>query len=163
MSNELRQLIRELLQEQLQALGQHKNVLTLPATDNTSTAAPPHKAAKVEFVSVGNDQDLAEFVAYVLKLNADPVTHQALHSGQIIFRIAPASNNPIPADNHSVPAKADKTEAVARYEHGLLTERECDSFDQRITSLQIGKSVRITPLAADNLRRRGVSIHRAES
>lgn len=55
------------------------------------------------------------------------------------------------------------THDVVRFERGLFTERECTKLDPAVRLLQIGKTVRITPLAADSLRHRGISTQRAES
>lgn len=52
---------------------------------------------------------------------------------------------------------------VVRFERGLFTERDSTNLDPAVRVLQIGRTVRITPLAADSLRHRGISTQRAES
>ena len=202
MHSELRQLIRELLEQEIHALRGQSTLQSAPAP-GSSTEEPRRHRVREEFVSMTNNADLANFVTRILQLSTDAASCSALRTGQLVFKLAAAnstaatathsvpsnqarqSNKAVPSNqarqsNNAVPPnqaiqsnkfvqfnklKQSKIIAhnVARFERGLFTERECTKLDPAVRFLQIGKTVRITPLAVDGLRRKGISTQRAES
>ena len=54
---------------------------------------------------------------------------------------------------------ADHTEVIER---GLLSERHVDRLPRETARVRLGPHVRMTPLARDRLRRRGITIERTE-
>jgi hypothetical protein len=190
MHSELRQLIRELLEQEIHALRMQSSLKSAPP-QRSSTEVPPRHSVREEFVSMTSNADLANFVTRMLQLSTDAASCSALRTGQLVFKLAAANSNAatathsVPPDqarqsNNAVPPnqaiqsnkfvqfnKSKQSENiahdVARFERGLFTERECTKLDPAVRFLQIGNTVRITPLAADSLRRRGISTQRAES
>jgi|GEM_PF-5816262 len=118
------------------------------------TSAPE---AIEERVRLANDQDVADFVQRILNLIDEPGGQQALSAGQHRFRLAEKTQHK-PDQAACVP-----NGNISRVEHGLLTERECGRLAPAVKLLVIGASVRVTPLASDWLRRKGITIKRAES
>ena len=53
--------------------------------------------------------------------------------------------------------------SAARIETGVVSERQIESLTPGTTSLIIGKSVRLTPLALDRLRALGISLKRSQA
>ena len=53
----------------------------------------------------------------------------------------------------------DHTETIA---HGLLSERQVERLPREVTRVRIGRQVRMTPLARDRLRRRGIAVERVD-
>lgn len=65
----------------------------------------------------------------------------------------------------SSPAATGSPEATGRtevIEQGLLTERRVDRLPRETARVRLGRNVRMTPLARDRLRRRGIAIERAQ-
>ena len=166
MHRELRQLIRELLEQEIQALGMQSSLQSVRAQVSATPESPQYRVQE-EFVTMTSDIDLANFVTRMLKLSADPASLSALRTGQLVFKLTAVGSNAATA-THAVPANQaiqhnKFTHDVVSFERGLFTERECTKLDPAVRLLRVGKTVRITPLAADSLRHRGISTQRAES
>ena len=64
----------------------------------------------------------------------------------------------------SSPATSGSSQAMGHtevIEQGLLTERRVDRLARGTARVRLGRNVRMTPLARDRLRRRGIAIERA--
>lgn len=167
MSN-LRAMIREVLAEEISSLRAE-----LLGRD------------RVERVAVGNEQELTAFALTIARRAQEPGFLSALQSGQIRFApsalqaAAPAYAPPpsYSAPNYSAPASfaapvalpttpAPMTlvttvpQAVPELRKGLITERDIAAVAEGETRLRITKSARMTPLASDEARRRGIRIER---
>lgn len=159
--NDLRSLIRELLSEEIAAL-----------------RAEILGGAQVERVRVGNGADLTEFALSVLRRAQDPSFSAALRDGRLRFEPDGMAAAPVPS---SVPSHARATVAapvaapvavppavlvttvpagVPELRKGLVTERDIAAVAEGETRLRIMKSARLTPLAGDEARRRGIRIER---
>ena len=134
-------LIREVLAEELAKLRSEKGAL-------------PAVPLREERVTIANDADIATFIQRILKLSEDPSERQMLKDGRIAFRLAAGATGPAAA-----PATAGQSH---RIERGLLSERQVDRLPRQTKSVLIGKQVRMTPLARDRLRQRGIVIERME-
>lgn len=157
--SELRSLIRQILAEEIAGL--------VPGI----VAGP-----QVERVRVGTEADLTDFALSVLERAQEPGFAAALREGRI--RFAPEGA----ASFHAAPAYAPPAERVApaarreaaqpitlvttmpatvpELKKGLITERDIAAIAEGETRLRIGKSARLTPLAGDEARRRGIRIER---
>jgi hypothetical protein len=140
-------LIREVLAEELAKLRSAKGALpTLPAVP-----------LREEPVAIANDADIAAFVQKILKLSEDPSERQKLKDGRIAFRLTSgATGGAATGQSHRATGQSH------RIERGLLSERQVDRLPRQTKSVLIGKQVRMTPLARDRLRQRGIVIERME-
>jgi len=138
-------LIREVLAEELARI----------AKDKTPSGAAS-SSAREEHVTIAGDGDLQKFARQVLKYAAAPKLREDIEQGRLVFRLAGAG-----ADTHhaSVPAAQGGETTV---ETGIISERQVDQLPKDTRKLRIAKRVRLTPLARDRLRQRGISIERME-
>lgn len=140
----MRQLIREVLAEELRRI----------KTDTAAMSGP-----RIETVAIASDADLAAFVAKLMKASADPAARREIEQGRVVFRLAAgAGNTSAPV---SAPASAPSPSGgTARVERGVVSERGVDALSKATRILQVGKDVKLTPLAKDRLRQRGIRIER---
>lgn len=138
---QLRLVIRELLAEQLAAID--------------GGAAETVPAVHEELVSLSSDAELNAFAARVLALADDDRARRRIETGQHVFRLAKGS---------ALTNSAEPTGLASpmRVERGLITEKTVAKLPEGVRVVQAGKQVRITPLAQDELRRRGVTIERTK-
>ncbi|NNE22118.1 MAG: hypothetical protein HKN11_05865 [Rhizobiales bacterium] len=134
-------LIREVLSEELAKLK--------PAATKSVT--------RKEAVSITSDAELNAFARRVMKTMADPVTKQEFETGRLEFTL---SSRDLNATTNNQPVSHGSTEH--RIDKGFLSERHIDTLSEGIKRLLIGKAVRITPLARDRARQRGIVIERME-
>jgi hypothetical protein len=134
----------------------------------------------IETVNLSTDDDLAAFIARLLKLDADG--RAELLSGRKRFRLAatviplpppatlPASASSVPAtlgavgvhgmygvQDRSV-ANGSRTPPVRRIERGVVTEAVVRDAARAGQRLVLGRGAVITPLATDRARASGVEI-----
>ena len=151
MNADIRALIRQVLREELGALG----------------AARPDAAPQVrqETVSIASDADLAAFVRRILALAADGRARAEIEGGRHVFRLADAAgfrHAPAGAEAYERPLPRPGSSPVS-FERGLVNEREIRDLPAGTTVVRVAKTVRLTPLAQDEARRRGIKIERAKS
>ncbi len=135
--DDLRSVIRELLAEELAAI--------------QGEAAEP--GVREEDVAIDTDEALGAFVKRILELARDDEARAEIEQGRHVFRLV----------NVTPPEDAAPQAAPARYERGLVTEKEIAKLPAGLTAIEAGKRVRFTPLARDELRRRGIKIERTRS
>lgn len=152
MANDLRALIRELLSEEIAAL-----------------RAEMRGAVQEEHVRVGTAADLTEFALSVARRASDPTFAVALREGRMRFVPEPPPPRHVPI---AQPANAPFTGApptlvttvpatVLELMKPLITERDIAAVAEGETRLRIGRRSRLTPLAGDEVRRRGIRIERS--
>lgn len=141
------QLIREVLAEELARLRRER-------AQRPGTALP---GPREELVSIASDSDLRAFAARILKLAGDPSGRRDFEEGRLVFRFAGAGPPPEAAP------QTGTTEAGARIERGFLSERQVDALPNGTKRLLVGEAVRVTPLARDRLRQRGIVMERTRS
>ena len=139
--SELRSVIRAVLTEELRKLRQES----------------PASRSREEMVSIRNNSELATFVKRMLTMAQDARVRADIESGRHVFRLAAQQTVPINAHEPLAPAPGSAPGPV-RFENGLIGEKQVAQLPDGLKSLSIGKSVRFTPLARDELRRRGVKI-----
>lgn len=143
--SELRHLIREIL---VQELGK------LPG----QPAAP---RITEEAVTIRGNGDLAAFVQRLMVAAQDGRLRADIEAGRHVFRLA--DTGPQPFQAHQPGAPNPGTPTPIRFESGLVSERDVATLPQGASRLDVGKSVRFTPLARDELRRRGIKVERSQS
>jgi len=143
--DDLRSVIRELLAEELAEI--------------QGEAATPPPAVRAEEVSIDTDEALGAFVKRILELAADDKARAEIEQGRHVFRLA----NVTRPEGAAPSARPAPRAAPARYERGLVTEKDIAKLPAGIAVIEAGKRVRFTPLARDELRRRGIKIERTRS
>ncbi len=149
----LRDEIRNILREEIAAL--------------RSEIAP---ARAPEAVQISGSADLDRFARDLLmRAQSDPEFAAAVTSGAQRFELSggmPAPANtyaPRPVVHHTPAqhstAQPPRTKA-AELTKTLVTERDIDALDSSAKVLRVPKQCRLTPLANDEARRRGIKIER---
>jgi hypothetical protein len=145
----VRAIIREVLAEVLPGAGQQ----TQPVPAQPVPAQPGlaytvrEDVASVETVSLRTDADLSAFVSRLVHLFENPKHRDALRSGRLRFRLAPAA-----APGSARPAH--------RVEKGAVTEAMVRDAARDGGRLVLGRRAVLTPLARDRARAAGVEIER---
>ncbi|WP_395542861.1 hypothetical protein [Neotabrizicola sp. sgz301269] len=147
--NDVRALVRELLAEEIAAI-----------------RAELLGVSPVERVRVASGTDLMRFAQSVLARAQDPGFAAALRDGRLRFELEGQPHAPLPVAAPA-PAAVPPTvlvttvpTAVPELRKGLITERDIAAVADGETRLRITKSARLTPLASDEARRRGIRIER---
>ena len=132
-SEAVRAIIREVLAEELQRI-------------------KPRPQAREERVPIASDADLAAFVARILALAGDEAARREIEEKRHVFRLASAERTASPAKQMA---------HAPRIEAGMVSERQIDALPPGTVHLVIARSVRLTPLARDRARARGITVERA--
>jgi hypothetical protein len=146
----IRSLIRELLGEELARL--RNEGLLGPGSGGASPRV------REEIVFIRNDTELAEFVRRLSEMLKDGRSGEEIRQGRRTFRLASSGSNPAEAATRRQGAPAPA--AIARFERGVVSERQIEALPPGTTRLMVGKAVRFTPLARDRLRQCGIAIER---
>ncbi len=137
LTEELRELIREVLRDELQG-GDRE----------------PVRQVREEQVVVESDADLRDFANRILELAQDPSACRQIQQGSWVFRLSRSGGGA--ATNTGKPAE------TAEFSRGLVSERQIGALPDETKVVRVGRTVRFTPLALDELRRRGVKIERTK-
>lgn len=143
--SDIRALIRELLVEEIAAIRAEL------------TAGP-----RQEQVRVATAADLTQFALSVLDRAADPGFAAALRGGGLQFvPMATPAPGPAPISTGQPSVLVTTVPApVPELAKSLITERDIAAISEGETRLRVGKRSRLTPLAGDEARRRGIRIER---
>ena len=143
MGKEIRKLIRELLVEEI-------------ALINKKSVSLDQKNTREEIVSIKTDEDLMNFVKKILNIVKETDGFSNIENGDIIFHL----DVPSSANLNSKSCTSHPTSN--KIEDGLITEYDIAKLDENITVLQILKSAKLTPLAKDELRKKGIKMERTQ-
>lgn len=152
--DDLRSLIRDLLAEEIAAI-----------RAELLTAGP-----REERVRVDDARSLTDFALSVIKRAAEPGFAAALQEGRL--RFVPADISTFAAGTAAAAAPpavqarpsvlvTTVPASVPEITKGLVTERDIAKLPPEATRLRIGRLGRLTPLAVDEARRRGIRIERS--
>jgi hypothetical protein len=147
-SDTVRAIIREVLAEELQRLKAGRR-----------TGGAPRPQVREERVSIASDADLAAFVGRLLELARDGQARREIEDKRHVFRLAAGGLAPAPGETAASPARP--VAHAARIDAGMVSERQIDALPPGTTQVIIGRSVRLTPLARDRARARGITLERA--
>jgi hypothetical protein len=110
-----------------------------------------------ETVSIASDAELARFVARLMELARDGEARREIAEGRHVFRLGrDAGDAARAAQSPAAPAPR-----AVRIEAGVVSERQVDALPDGTTALALGRAVRLTPLARDRLKARGIAVERA--
>lgn len=143
----VRKLIREVLSEELQRVKADRQ------------AAP---GVREETVSIASNEDLGAFVARLMKLAGDAKTRRDIEQGRLVFRLAGTTPRPAGSVATTPPAPASNAPAgdTVVMDRGVLSERQVDALPKGTRTLLAAPQVKLTPLARDRLRHRGIKLER---
>lgn len=140
----LRDEIRAILREEIAALRSEAGTF------------PPAS----EQVRITSSAELTRFAQSVVQRASEPGFAERVTRGELTFELAA----PMPAANTASAAQpivtGPRRKASDRLEKSLITERDVAALDASARSLRIAPSSRLTPLARDEARRRGIRIER---
>ena len=140
---EIRKIIRELLVEEI-------------ALINKESVSLDQKTTREVIVSIRTDEDLMKFVKKILNIVKETDGFSNIENGDIIFHLdVPSSANLNSRSCTSHPTSN-------KIEDGLITEYDIAKLDGNITVLQVLKNAKLTPLAKDELRKKGIKMERTQ-
>ena len=140
---EIRKIIRELLVEEI-------------ASINKESVSLDQKTTREVIVSIRTDEDLMKFVKKILNIVRETDGFSNIENGDIIFHLdVPSSANLNSRSCTSHPTSN-------KIEDGLITEYDIAKLDGNITVLQVLKNAKLTPLAKDELRKKGIKMERTQ-
>lgn len=143
MGEEIRKIIRELLVEEI-------------ASINKESVSLDQKTTREVIVSIRTDEDLMKFVKKILNIVRETDGFSNIENGDIIFHLdVPSSANLNSRSCTSHPTSN-------KIEDGLITEYDIAKLDGNITVLQVLKNAKLTPLAKDELRKKGIKMERTQ-
>ena len=139
---ELKEEIRNLLREELALM---KDEFKLSET-------------AVEQVVIRSNDDLMAFVDYILGRAADTSFVRQIKEKALRFELSEQLSM---SANSCTDRNLDDKKHVS-IEKILITERDIGKLDNSEKAINIWKSSRLTPLARDEIRRRGIKIERID-
>ena len=144
---DLRSLVRELLSEEL-------NKVNKKNSDSINDL-------REEKVVIDNSKHLNSFVRRILDLSKDRKIVTEIMEGKYIFKL---SNDHQRFTNTSdIGNTINNAARSINFLKGLITERDIMSVGENVSTITIGKFVRITPLAMDEIKKRSIKIERKSS
>lgn len=151
----LRSLIRETIRAELERLGYDRS--------GAAALTTPKPQPRVELVRIADDRDLMSFANRLLTIAEDSSARAEIRSGRWQFRLAESTEAATPVSRR--PPVADSSTQTAgchRIERGVVGERLVVTIAPG-SRIQVNSRVRFTPLALDEIRRRGIQIERGET
>ena len=149
MAEDIRQMIRSILVEEIASLDMNQSIDTKP---------PPRE----QIVSISSDRELTEFVHRLLDMARDSRTRADIEAGRLVFCLKQSSASSPPGYT-SRSASGSTSGSLKQFEKGLITEKQILSMPEHVKVIKIGKSVRLTPLANDAVRQAGIKIEKVKS
>lgn len=152
----IRQLICELVAEALRAAE--------PQAGAFAATAPIPQVCE-EVVRINSDHELMVFVRHLLELVKDGRVRAEIESNRRVFRLVGRSSGDHGGSAehilvNRVVGGADAPQP-ARFDRGLVTERHVNAIVEGTTTMFLGKRARLTPLARDRARQKGIKIARS--
>ena len=137
--SEVRTLIRKILLEELEKHGSIGN------QDKNFTS-----------VSIQDNNDLNSFALKVLDLAEKSDLKADIESGKVTFTLV--TNELV--NNSPEQNQPSSISDPVPFQKGLVTEKDIAGLADSTSSIRVGKTVCFTPLAMDEIRRKGLNIKR---
>ena len=141
---DLRSLVRELLSEELNKINKKNN-------DNLNDL-------REEQVVIDNSKHLNSFVHRILDLSKDRKIVTEIMEGNYIFKLS--NQHQMLNSSSDIGNTINNSSRSINFLKGLITERDIISVGENVSIITIGKFVRITPLAMDEIKKRSIKIER---
>ena len=141
---DLRSLVRELLSEELNKINKKNNV-------NLNDL-------REEQVVIDNSKHLNSFVRRILDLSKDRKIVTEIMEGKYIFKLS--NQHQMLNSSSDIGNTINNSSRSINFLKGLITERDIISVGENVSTITIGKFVRITPLAMDEIKKRAIKIER---
>ena len=141
---DLRSLVRELLSEELNKINKKNN-------DNLNDL-------REEQVVIDNSKHLNSFVRRILDLSKDRKIVTEIMEGKYIFKLS--NHHQKLKSSSDIGNTINNSSRSINFLKGLITERDIISVGENVSIITIGKFVRITPLAMDEIKKRSIKIER---
>ncbi len=139
---DLRSLVRELLSEEL-------NKVNKKNSDSINDL-------REEKVVIDNSKHLNSFVRRILDLSKDRKILTEIMEGKYIFKLS--SDHQKFTNTSDIGNTINNSAGSINFLKGLITERDIMSVGENVSTITIGKFVRITPLAMDEIKKRSIKI-----
>jgi hypothetical protein len=146
--------------EALRALVREALLDALPTLAAGPDGRPGSVAPETRTVDLRDDDDVARFVAEILRIADDPDDGPRLRGGSLRYRLAPGpvaaspALPPVPPPGIApAPARPEQ-----RIERGPVTERHVRAAEVAGARLVVGAAAVLTPMARDRARSAGVEI-----
>ncbi len=110
----------------------------------------------IESVSIRSNGDLNAFALRVLEIAQTRELKTDLRSGKIKFTLDGNKGD----NNQPARPQQSTVSNTILFQKGLVTEKDISRLAGDTTSLNVGKNIFFTPLANDEIRRRGLKIER---
>ena len=144
---DLRSLVRELLSEELNKVNKRNS-------DSINDL-------REEKVVIDNSKHLNSFVRRILDLSKDRKIVTEIMEGKYIFKLS--NDHQRFTDTSDIGNTINNSAGSINFLKGLITERDIMSVGENVSTITIGKFVRITPLAMDEIKKRSIKIERKSS
>lgn len=115
----------------------------------------------IQRIKIENSHDLNAFARLILEKMSNPKFAEQLKSGQVMFELDDQATTY--RTMHTIPASVAKPtqKSVPTINKNLITE--ADIANVSAGNVLVPRSARITPLAKDEAKRKGVRIERTDS
>jgi len=115
----------------------------------------------IQRIKIENSHDLNAFARLILEKMSNPKFAEQLNSGQVMFELDDQATTY--RTMHTIPASVAKPtqKSVPTINKNLITE--ADIANVSAGNVLVPRSARITPLAKDEAKRKGVRIERTDS
>ena len=144
---DMRTLIREVLSEELHKL--------------RPDMAPAATRGTEEVIEIRSSADLNAFAQKILGMALDGRIRADILEGRHRYCLSQSALTPVMA--HQPMAPAANAPGMAQFTKGMVSERDVAALPKGTRSIRAGAGVRFTPLARDELRRRGIKVERTAS
>lgn len=141
----INKMIREVLAEELAKL--------LPGATSVM------QNTQHEFVRIASSTDLNAFARRILALCDNSEERRSFEDGQLVFELIGSSSG---TGSGGSSAPQPSPGPVHTIDKGFVSERHIDKLEKGVKRVIVGKTVRMTPLARDRARQRGIIIERME-
>jgi hypothetical protein len=153
MHSDIRHLVREIISEELKALN---------GAGGAHADTTPKPQVREESVDIASSSDLQAFALRILDLAKDGQTVAEIRSGRWRFRLAASGTSRKERTGVSEGPASSEPGKTVEFQKGLVTERQVAALPDG-AHLSAGPMVRFTPLALDEVRRRGIRLNRRKT
>lgn len=156
MQNDIRYLVREILAEELKALK------GAGGASGAYADTAPKPQVREESVEISSSQDLQRFALRMLDLAKDSRAAAEIRNGRWRFQLSAAASGTAGRVSASGSNSGSVTSQSVDFEKGLVSERQIAVLPEGAL-VEAGPRVRFTPLALDEINRRGIRLKRRKA